>query len=193
MMKTDPVLRRVDRSATSVRRRGGVWLAGLFCLAALWSSPAWAYCPRVEVEGISPLNLGMVRVRHGARGWAVLDPGGGFVVSPGATPSSGHPAMPGLFRIKAPPSSELTLSISRAEPSARQKGVTWRNFSLGERGRLLPKQGEFWTLRTRPSHSALVEVTLELGGELSFQPVDVFENFSVRVDIDCVAVRSVQG
>ena len=58
-------------------------LARLLIAPLLWvcSVPVWAEtldCKQVNIESVSPLNFGMLRIKRGHTGWMVLDVGGGI-------------------------------------------------------------------------------------------------------------------
>lgn len=167
-------------------------LAGYLFICAVVCTPAsWAACTNVRIEQRSPLDFGVLRIQPGVNAWAVLMAGGGLVTSPGIARSSGRPARPGVISVRAPPSTELTLVLTNPKTELGTDKFKFQNISLSVNGAKVPKSGDFWLLRTQQSNSPSVELTLEMGAEISVVPVTTPINTTIKIAIDCVAVRSV--
>ncbi len=170
---------------------GYVLASLLFLFALVWTPAAWAACTNVRIEQRSPLDFGVLRTQPGVKGWAVLAAGGGLVTSPGIARSSGRPAKPGIISVRAPPSTELTLVLTDPKTELGADKFKFQNISLSVNGAQLSKNGDFWLLRTQKSNSPSVELTLEMGAEISVVAVTTPINTAVKIAIECVAVRPV--
>jgi hypothetical protein len=170
----------------------GNFLAGLlFLFALVWIPISWAGCANVRIEQRSPLDFGVLRIEPGVNGWAVLMAGGGLVTSPGIARSSGRPARPGVISVRAPPNTELTLTLAIPKTELSKDKFKFQNISLSVHGARLTKNGDFWVLRTHPSSSLSVELMLEMGAEISVVPVSTQLNTITKIGIECVSVRPV--
>jgi hypothetical protein len=163
----------------------------VFLFTLVWIPTSWAGCSNVKIEQRSPLDFGVLRIMPGVNGWAVLTAGGGLVTSPGIARSSGRPAMPGVITVRAPPNTELTLALAIPRTDFGKDKFKFQNISLSVQGAKLTKTGDFWVIRTRPSDSLSVELTLEVGAEIMVAPVSSQLNTIKKIDIDCVALRPV--
>lgn len=149
-------------------------------------------CNDVDVQELRSLQFGLLRIRAGTGGWAIVDAGGGVKTSPGIAFSHRFPPSVGAVQVTSSPNTEVTLAIELIGNSSAGPITMTQPMAVNETGMYgLKRSGKFWVLRMPNSDKTTVSVDVAIGGQLIVQSVDKRWDLKTKIVAQCVGVRAV--
>ncbi len=149
-------------------------------------------CNDVDIKEIRSLQFGLLRVKAGSGGWAIVDAGGGLKVSPGIAFSQRYPPSAGAVQVTSPPNTEIAIGIELIGNATVGPITMAQPMAVSETGMYgLRRSGKFWILRMPNSDNATVSVDIAIGGQLIIQGVDKRWDLKSKIVAQCVSARTV--
>lgn len=149
-------------------------------------------CNDVDIQEVRSLQFGLLRVRTGVGGWAIVDAGGGVKVSPGIAFSHRYPPSAGAVQVTAPPNTEIAIGIELIGNASVGPLTMAQPMAVSETGMYgLKRSGRFWILRMPNSDKATVSVDIAIGGQLIIQAIDKRWDLKTKIVAQCVSARTV--
>lgn len=149
-------------------------------------------CNDVDIKEVRSLQFGLLRVRTGVGGWAIVDAGGGVKVSPGIAFSHRYPPSAGAVQVTSPPNTEIAIGIELIGNATVGPITMTQPMAVSETGIYsLKRSGKFWILRMPNSDNPTVSVDIAIGGQLIIQGVDKRWDLKSKIIAQCVSARTV--
>lgn len=149
-------------------------------------------CNDVDIKEIRSLQFGLLRVRTGIGGWAIVDAGGGIKVSPGIAFSHRYPPSAGAVQVTSPPNTEIAIGIELIGNATVGPITMAQPMAVSETGMYsLRKSGKFWILRMPNSDRPTVSVDIAIGGQLIIQSIEKRWDLATKIVAQCVSARTV--
>lgn len=149
-------------------------------------------CNDVDIKEIRSLQFGLLRVRTGTGGWAIVDAGGGVKVSPGIAFSLRYPPSAGAVQVTSPPNTEIAMGIELIGNATAGPITMAQPMAVSETGMYsLKRSGKFWILRMPNSDRPTVSVDIAIGGQLIIQSLEKRWDLATKIVAQCVSARTV--
>ena len=149
-------------------------------------------CNDVDIKEVRSLQFGLLRVRTGVGGWAIVDAGGGIKVSPGIAFSHRYPPSAGAVQVTSPPNTEIAIGIELIGNATVGPITMAQPMAVSETGMYsLRKSGKFWILRMPNSDRPTVSVDIAIGGQLIIQSIEKRWDLATKIVAQCVSARTV--
>lgn len=149
-------------------------------------------CNDVDIKEVRSLQFGLLRVRTGVSGWAIVDAGGGIKVSPGIAFSHRYPPSAGAVQVTSPPNTEIAIGIELIGNATIGPITMAQPMAVSETGMYsLRKSGKFWILRMPNSDRPTVSVDVAIGGQLIIQSIEKRWDLATKIVAQCVSARTV--